>query len=308
MRWRRWSKKLRYGIGRVVLAIATPVIALLPLGFFPWLSRGIVWCLGNLPLPLSPFERNILDYTGTEMSPEERRRLALKVAANVISSFFESIHAYFRPPSDFLRRVRVQDDFGLRAFCGEGKGAILISAHFGPFPLLQLALAKLGYPLRFLIKLPNNEWLAERYKATIAHQNLEPLLIPRRIAPKQQQALTMELVRCLKAGELVCLFVDEPEKEGGIPVRFLNRAVCLPGGPAVLHARYGFPIIPVYIFREDGHYTVRVEHPVETGPNRKDIPAIAQACADRLTAIIRKYPEHWSWLSKPREAVKKDAS
>jgi len=102
MRWRRWSKKLRYGIGRVVLAIATPVIALLPLGFFPWLSRGIVWCLGNLPLPLSPFERNILDYTGTEMSPEERRRLALKVAANVISSFLNRFMPTFARPRTFF--------------------------------------------------------------------------------------------------------------------------------------------------------------------------------------------------------------
>lgn len=305
MRWKRWRKKLRYGIGRVGYEIATPVITLMPLGFWLWVSRSIVWALGKLPTPLNPFESNILSYMGEEISPKERRRLALKAVANVVSIAFETIHAYLRPASSFLRRVRIQDDFGLRDFCDEGKGAILVSAHLGPFPLLQLAVAKLGYPLRFLIKLPNNEWLAERYKSIIARQGLEPILIPRGLSPKRQQALTMELVRCLKAGELVCLFVDEPEKSGGIPVRFLNRDVSLPGGPAVLHARYGFPILPMYILREGGHYTVHVESPVETGLDRKDLSAIAQACADRLTAIIRKYPDHWSWLSQPREGVRK---
>lgn len=297
------SKRLRYGLGRLCYGLMKPLVVVVPLGFWLGLVRAIGWVLGKLPLTLNPFERHIQAALGEDLPKEERHRLALQAAMNLLAVFFEVLHVYGGSSSKILKRITLVDQADLKSLAREKRGAILVSAHFGPFPLLQFALAKLGYPLRFLIQLPNNEWLGSVYKEFILKHHIEPIFIPRRLPPQQRQALTLDIVRRLKKGELVCLFVDEPEKQGGVPVRFFGRRVNLPAGPAVLHARLGFPIVPVYILREGRGYTIHIDRPLPIENNSKSVQDVTQAVTSRLEEIIKTYPQYWSWLSWPKSEL-----
>jgi lauroyl/myristoyl acyltransferase len=129
-----------------------------------------------------------------------------------------------------------------------------------------------------------------------------------RIVPLGPQAGT-ELVRALRAGEVVTLVCDRDIGGGGVEVEFFGERTRLPAGPATLALRTGAPLLPVAVYLTPGgghHGVVLPAVPAErTGAFRDDVVRVTQAVARALEDLIRRAPEQWhlfqpNWPSDPR--------
>ena len=116
------------------------------------------------------------------------------------------------------------------------------------------------------------------------------------------------LPRLLARNDVVCLLVDGDLYRNGTTVRFCERPVPFPTGPARLAARTGAALLPAFALRGmDGTLTARFleEIPVE-GEGKPAIRTATQALATELERVIRAHPEQWMIFRSffpPEEAV-----
>lgn len=109
-----------------------------------------------------------------------------------------------------------------------------------------------------------------------------------------------EIVRAVRAREVVCLLADRDIAGNGVPVEFFGEVTTLPAGPATLALRTGAPLLPTAVyFRGEGlHTVVRPPIPVERrGRLRDDVLRVTQMVAAALEDLIRAAPEQWHVMS-----------
>ena len=109
-----------------------------------------------------------------------------------------------------------------------------------------------------------------------------------------------ELTAALAAGSILALMCDRDLTGDGIEVEFFGERTQLPGGPALLSLRSGFPLVPVGIFFEDDHHHHAVVLPAldtqRRGRLRADVERVTQDLAHALEQLICRDPEQWHVL------------
>ena len=172
-----------------------------------------------------------------------------------------------------------------------GRGAVLLTGHYGHFELLGAWLGRI-HPVDFVVKPLSNPgvdamlagWRAEAGVGTI------PL-----------GAGLRRVFEALRANRWVAMVADQDARSHGVFVPFFGRRCSTPKGPAELALRTGAPIIMGFARREaDGRHTIDLMPPLEI-PDRN-----APGAVERLTAChtalleseVRRHPEGWFWLHK----------
>jgi KDO2-lipid IV(A) lauroyltransferase len=176
----------------------------------------------------------------------------------------------------------------------EGKGLIILSAHFGNWELIPPAIGvrlrlnglTIVKPLRnpYVDKWMNN--LRRRFGNEVI-----PLGISLR---KTYQAL--------KEKKMIGIAADQRGPEEGVKVKFFNTEVPVYGGPSVLSLKTGAPILSLLAVRQnDFKYKIIVKE-----IDKSDLPEnfddavveLTQRHTKHLENMIRKYPEQWFWMHK----------
>jgi lauroyl/myristoyl acyltransferase len=104
----------------------------------------------------------------------------------------------------------------------------------------------------------------------------------------------------LRANRNVCLVSDRDLSRTGIEVQFFGEATRMPGGPAVLAATTGAPLITAFpYFTEDG-WAVDFDAPLEipAGGLRHQVTGLTQAMADNFARGIAEHPADWHMLQR----------
>ncbi len=168
-----------------------------------------------------------------------------------------------------------------------GKGAILVSGHFGQWEAVRASLAAIGIESGALYRPVKNPRLERDYLANIQAGGM-PVL-------GRDSSGVRQLVRTLRGGGVMAILLDQYTK-GGAPIDFLGHPAPTGTVIAELALKYGLPMIPVYGTRgPDGvHVTVDFEAPI---PPTTAL-AMTQAAADSLAARIRADPEQYFWLHR----------
>lgn len=108
-----------------------------------------------------------------------------------------------------------------------------------------------------------------------------------------------EVLRAIKAGDVVCLLSDRDIGGGGPEVEFFGERTTLPGGPATLALRTGAALLPTAVYFDgDGHHG-RVDPPLEVerrGRLRDDVARVTQDLAHALEGLIREAPDQWHMM------------
>lgn len=172
-----------------------------------------------------------------------------------------------------------------------GRGAILLSGHYGNIELLGAWLGQM-HSVSFVVRPLSNA----RIEAWIARRRAEA-----GVGTIPASTRVREVYAGLRANQWMAMLADQDARRHGVFVPFLGTPASTATGPARIAIATGAPIIMGFATRRtDG----RVELDIEPALMPED-PAAADA-AERLTARhvavleswVRRHPAMWFWLHR----------
>jgi KDO2-lipid IV(A) lauroyltransferase len=222
-----------------------------------------------------------------EMPAPERLALRRAAVGNIGRTLIETMDS-----NAFQRRAPWSEPRGpgwpaLQEAIAAGKGAILVSGHFGQWEAVRGALKARGIVCGALYRPLKNPLLEPYYLANLRAPG-EPII------SRDNRGLR-ELVRHVRGGGLVAVLLDQYVQRGAT-IDFLGHPAPTGTFIAEVALKYGVPMMPAYgTRRPDGvHIDIDFEAPIPpTDPQR-----MTQATADSLAARIRAHPAQYYWLHR----------
>ncbi|MCJ7508202.1 MAG: lysophospholipid acyltransferase family protein [candidate division Zixibacteria bacterium] len=222
-------------------------------------------------------------------SPEELDKIGLSSYQIIAKSFVD----YILFPSLKNKVLEITEFEGKENFdkaLKKGKGAILVTGHFGSWELMGAAIAKSGYATDFLVGEQHNTLIDDVMNDY--RQLMGIGIIKMGVAAKG-------VIKALKNNRFVAMLSDQDAGGDGTIVNFFGMPASTPKGPAAFALKTGAPIVTGGIIRDQtGVQKIKVEEPIylETSGNKEeDIQKLTQIYTSILENYIRKYPDHWFW-------------
>ena len=265
-----------------------------------WLAR---W------LPLAVL-RAIADWVGLFYAMTHSERVAIvrcnlnlldaslnqKTARQVYREFGKTLADYFyigtRPPAQALRIIaQVDGEEHLREIHQLGKGALVITGHFGLFELGGLMLAQSGFRAAALT-LPEPSSSLTEWRARFRQRwNVGTIEIG------TDSFSFLKIAAKLREGAFVATLVDRPHPSENTPVSWPNGTAFFSAGIFLLAAHCDVPVIPAtMVRRRDGFYHAQVFSPIfikERESRAETLRFYSQQIADIFLPVLRAYPEQW---------------
>ncbi|MFH1539801.1 MAG: hypothetical protein ABIH66_12680, partial [bacterium] len=122
-------------------------------GFVPYaLHEPLANFIARLGYRVSPKYRRVVSDNlkiafGDELSDEDRAKLTLRTYKNLAMSSMEFIRSPRLSKEDILRMVTIDGKEHLDRALERGRGAILISGHFGNWEIMAMRVVAMGYKL-----------------------------------------------------------------------------------------------------------------------------------------------------------------
>lgn len=114
--------------------------------------------------------------------------------------------------------------------------------------------------------------------------------------------ILQNVVKKLKAGNILAILPDVRQRESDIQVDFLNGKASLGAGTALFAQMAKCPIIPVVLTRRGWiQHDCKVFHPIDPNPavdKKEDRARIMQELVSVLDAEIQAQPEQYFWFNK----------
>ncbi|MDZ7262193.1 MAG: lysophospholipid acyltransferase family protein [candidate division KSB1 bacterium] len=277
------------------------IVRLLPLRLALFVGNR----LGDLVFYIIPIRRRVtldnLKRAFPEKSGREIKRIARRVYQNLGKVTVEHLRFPGLTPEKVRQLVKFEDEELLQWARQQGKGAVLISGHFGNWELMGAAISVMGYPISFIVAEIHNKLLdnlINQYR-----QKMGATIIPKGIAVRG-------VLRALRHNEFVAILIDQDAGKDGVFVDFLGQPASAPRGPALFVLKTGAPLIFGTALRQKNG-TLRVifekmpcDHLREV--TEENIAQITQTITHHLETYVRQYPDHWFWMhrrwkSKPPE-------
>jgi len=171
----------------------------------------------------------------------------------------------------------------------EGRGGIVVTAHFGSFELFGAWVGTRGYPMDFLTGVQHNRKVNDLLNGFRREIGVRLISIDRSLKP---------VFKALKANRLIGLISDQ-HAPAGVVVDFFGRPAATPKGPAAFAVKASAPILPFVMRRESAsrHVVMAGEpiYPPATGDDERDIVTMTGAYTRFFEDCIRRYPEQWLW-------------
>lgn len=181
----------------------------------------------------------------------------------------------------------------LDAAMAAGLGAIVVLPHMGNWDVSGLWFVDRGFPFTTIAERLKPASLYDRFVAYRESLGMEVVALTGGQRPPMEV-----LAERLRAGGAVCLVSDRDLSRSGVEVQFFGETTRMPGGPAVLAAQTGAPVLPVGLWFTDGGWGHRVNPPIQvpSGSLREKVAAGTQAMADVFAREIYAHPTDWHML------------
>ncbi|MCS7013561.1 MAG: lysophospholipid acyltransferase family protein [Chloroherpetonaceae bacterium] len=172
----------------------------------------------------------------------------------------------------------------------QGRGGIVVSAHFGNWELMAVCWALCVRPIAIVYKPLSNRWLNARLNQWRTACGNELI--------SMQDAARLGLRR-LREGKLLALLSDQSGHSDGFYLPFLGRPASVFLGAAVFALRTGLPLLLAMPIRTAlGKYRIEFsEIPTsDLSYSTESIHQLAQRYTEAIERYIRRYPAQWFWL------------
>ncbi len=263
---------------------------------FRWLTRPVpLWRLtgamapvgGWLAMTIPGFRRRAMQNLALvwpDRPAAEHRRIARAAGGHFIRLAVEQMRLDWFAGNVEIEAAGLEH---LQAARERGKGAVLVTAHFGNWEAARLAAKQVGCETGIIGRAFNNRFLT-RFSMKLIPSCGEPVL--------QKGARGMrQLVRHVARGGFVMILVDQ--RNSGAPfLDFLGHPAETVTAAADIAHRTGAALIPARTVRNvrERRFDVTFEPPV-TGD---DPVAMMQVVNDRISAWIEEDPEQWFWFHR----------
>ncbi|NOY88037.1 MAG: lysophospholipid acyltransferase family protein [FCB group bacterium] len=256
--------------------------------------------LGNLFYHLLPSRRkiateNIERALGPDIDRAEIDRIVKEVFRNIVRTFIES-YCVNRLDDDKVKKIIVSSDLDvLKKVHDAGKGAVLVTAHFGNWELLPRWVTSLGYEFDALAAIQHNAKIDRLITNLRERKNV-------RVIPVNKSA-PRKVFQALKANRFVGIVADQHDPSRSLIMDFFGRKAAVPRGPALFAIKAGCPVIPLLIRRESyERYFIIVGESIYPsqidGELEEKICEISARYNKFFEENIRKYPAQWMWTHR----------
>ncbi|MBN3037935.1 MAG: lysophospholipid acyltransferase family protein [Candidatus Omnitrophica bacterium] len=269
------------------------LVNLFPIGASTWLAGKI----GEAMFVILPSRRkialeNLNVAFGETKTDREKRDIALGSFRHLAISLME----FFRLPK-FVKKsqghVQLKGTEHLDRAFANGKGAILVMSHLGPWEYLVFLSYLKKYPTTVLGRPIRNPYF---YRWIKSLRNLMELKhSDKTMGPR-------EIFSELRKNHLVAITIDQWAGNEGLWTYFFNVPTSTTSLPARLAKRTGAALVPAYCIRiGSGQYEVHVEPEVfinEDKNSDKWVEKMTARLNSTLEKQIRVFPSQWTWTHK----------
>ncbi len=289
------TKKIRHLLEYFGVRLLGAAAMTLPLGMVRMLGRGLGW----LTFRVIRIRREVTLENLRNAFPEKSAGEILALGLATYKQFGMMMVEYLRMPKirheDIFKLLQVDDDSALKKARDAGKGAILLTAHFGNWEYLGIHVTASGYPTTYLFQEQSNplvDKMIRDYRVGIGMD-----VVPRGMAVRST-------LRALQKGRFVAFVADQDAGRNGIFIDFLGRPASTPTGPARFAIKAGAPVILCLCYRDEtgnlhGHYETLYEPTQsEKKSTEETVRSILTVYNRALEKWIRDYPDHWFWMHK----------
>jgi KDO2-lipid IV(A) lauroyltransferase len=227
------------------------------------------------------------------LGPEVDERTLATVSRGVfktgVKNYFEMLRMPGFTAEHFRRRVRPHGLEHLDAALSKGRGAVMVSAHFGSFESTAQILTVLDYRLMVPVEPIKPPELLEFVSRMRATHGLE--IVP------AERGVMRQVIRWLRSNGVVGYPVDRDAVGGGLPFEFFGAETCLQPTAIALARRERCPVVPAFAVRQaDNSSDIYIEPPLEmqvTEDENADLQANMQAMLRIFERYLRTYPDQW---------------
>ncbi len=271
--------------------LALGILGVLPEGMALRIGAGLGWMVGTV---LRIRWRVVLDHLRLafpDRTEAWRRSLARASFRHLGRESLATFLLGRMTREEVLERTEVQGLDALREAVEGGRGAVVITAHFGNWEVAGAALALRGIPLDVVVQRQRNPLFNRHINGT--RERLGMVVIPRNAAPR-------EVLRSLRRGRAVAIVGDQNVRRGGVFVDFFGRKASTARGAAVFALRTGCAVF-LGVNRNRGGYPLRYlaeVKPVDfapTGDMEEDVLRLTEIYTRYLEGEIRRTPEQYFW-------------
>ena len=286
-----WRRKIERDFIRTVTSVAAGAVAHLSLPAARVLGDmvGDAICLMSVRR-MQLADRNLRLCFGERLTAAERARIRRFCTRNAAKTMLELLKLPRMSAAEFHRLVSVENPEVLAAAVDQGRGVMVVTAHYGNWELLAAAISDLGHDLHVVARDHADRTTA--YIINRARESWGEKVIER--------AEVRRMIRVLRGGGLLGILPDQHAKTNGVWVDFLGRPASTFTGPARLALQTGALIVPAFGRRTDDDHIICSFHPPlelpRTGDRDRDVLLGTQVINDALAAEILRHPAQWLWL------------
>jgi len=295
-----FSKKLRKSLSHLLawlgLNICSLIVRVIPSGYLYAFARNIA----SLAFIFAVKQRRIaLDSLSTAFGQEKSRQELEKIAKDCfiyIAKGAVELMFFFDKPLVLKERVDIEGRQNLDKAIACGQGVILVSAHFGNFPLLLGKLAVDGYKAGGIMR-PMHDARVE--KIFLEKRNKFGV---KTIYSQPRNECVNNTISALRNNELIFIPIDQNFGTAGIFVNFFGKKAATATGPVILAQRTKAALVPCFILRQPGDRHKIIFEPalkLSEGKDPQDTILVnIQRLTDIIESYIRKYPAEWGWIHR----------
>ena len=258
-------------------------------------SRGLGTTLGAIVRWFPPARRRFdreVKRVFPDMKRGDRTRLGQNMGRHMGRTLFEIYHDAEFQTQHHKFSVSGPGLAALKKASAAGKGAIIVSGHFGQWEAVRAAVKMNGMESGAVYRPHKNRHYERRIFAGIEAGG-KPILATGRVGTKA-------LVRHVRGGGIISILLDEKYAEG-VRIPFLGHDAFTSLSAAQLALKYDLPMIPAYGIRiDDGNaFQVEFEAPIP----HTDAITMTRAFNDSLSVRILANPDQWYWMLRRWDGV-----
>ncbi|MDD5247272.1 MAG: lysophospholipid acyltransferase family protein [Candidatus Omnitrophica bacterium] len=293
-------KKIRKSTGRffgwLALVVCSWMIKIIPQRSL----YGFAETIAHLAYKFTPRQRraaleSLQTAFGNEKGQKEIEDTARQSFVNMAKSAIEIIYLMDKPAL-LKKRIFLRNKEYLENALKQKRGIILVSAHFGNFPLLLARLSQEGYPVSGIMR-PMRDlrvekiFLAKRRKYGV-----------KTIYSQPRNTCVNSTIEALRLNGIVFIPIDQNFGTAGVFVDFFGRKAATATGPVVFAQRTRAALVPCFIIRRrDNSHEIIFEPPLaldKSDTPQETIRINLQKLTGIIESYIRKYPAEWEWIHR----------
>src|SRR5271168_2211241 len=252
------------------------------------------WAM-NFDRPNRPIALKNLEIAFPEMTPADRLNILRKMYRSWGRVLAEWTHLPELSRANIERVVTYEgkENWDEAERRSNGRGILVLTAHFGNFELLSIAHSIYGYHLAIVHRPLRNPLIDAAIRA-------ERVKYGNRII--ERKAGGREVMRMLRQNWMIAIALDLDVRKG-VFVDFFGMPASTSDGVARISLASGAPVMPAFMVREGDtiHHKMKIMpafYPEKTRNREAAALEYTQQYSNVLETAIREHPDHWNWIHR----------